>query len=267
MTSGGIIAPNKLNLGIECLEQSKQWQYWIEELELYFSADNIQSEKRKYSLLLYLGGSELREIYETLDDNEKSYKSAKAVLNAYFLDKKNLVYECYLFNSLQQKSDENYKAFMVRLKKFGMSCEFHTYTLEDAMIDKFVTGCKDSTLRKNLLGVKNLTLEKLVEKAISFETVNQQANIMEKNCGEVEEVCSLSKPSGRCWGCGESGHVIHDQRCPASLKKCRKCSFIGHFHKYCNKEYKDTKFPKEEKSKYVNAIDADVIDSDDEYLF
>ena len=113
-------------------------------------------------------------------------------------------------------------------------------------------GCVDKSLRKKLLGIKNLKLEKLVEKAVSTETVDNQANVIEQN-GDTGEVCSLGdtgdqdlcalygKSSGLCFGCGEPGHVIHHPSCPASLLNCKKCGYIGHFAKCClKKENKGT---------------------------
>ena len=172
MAAGGIISPNKLDLGLERTEQAKQWSDWIEELELFFSADDITNDKRKYSLLLYLGDIELRTVYETLDDEEKTFKSAKAALNTYFAEKKNVVFERYIFNTEKQKEEENYKSYLVRIKKLGMSCNFDEYTLEDALIDKFIPGCKDSSLPKILLGIKNITLDKLLEKTVSHQTIS-----------------------------------------------------------------------------------------------
>ena len=229
--AGGITTPHRLILSIDASQQSQQWTEWITELELYFTADNITADKRKYALLLYLGGSELREIYGTLDDENKTFSSAREVLNNYFVDKKNLVFERYQFNSLQQKSDENAKAFLVRLKKVGMSCDFASYTLEDAIIDKFIAGCRDNSLRKKLLSSKDINLEKLVEKAISSEIVDKQASIMEKQGGNTGgDICEIYEDTGeelcaittvQCFGCGDPGHIIHDAKCPASKISCR----------------------------------------------
>ena len=266
--AGGITTPHRLILSIDASQQSQQWTEWITELELYFTADNITADKRKYALLLYLGGSEIREIYGTLDDENKTFSSAREVLNNYFVDKKNLVFERYQFNSLQQKSDENAKAFLVRLKKVGMSCDFASYTLEDAIIDKFIAGCRDNSLRKKLLSSKDINLEKLVEKAISSEIVDKQASIMEKQGGNTGgDICEIYEDTGeelcaittvQCFGCGDPGHIIHDAKCPASKISCRKCGYIGHFHKYCKKYSKGAKKP-------IHAVEGD--DSEDEYLF
>ena len=68
-------------------------------------------------MLLYLGGSAIREIYSTVDDEDKTFESATEALNSYFVDRKNLVFERYLFNTLKQKPTENSKAYIVRLKK------------------------------------------------------------------------------------------------------------------------------------------------------
>ena len=266
---GVITTPHRLHLSIDASQQSQQWTDWIAELELYFTADNITADKRKYALLLYLGGSEIRDIYNTLEDENKTFSSARELLNKYFVDKKNLVFERYQFNSLQQKSEESAKAFLVRLKKVGMSCDFASYTLEDAIIDKFIAGCRDNSLRKKLLSSKELNFETLVEKAISSEIVDKQASIMERQGGNTGgDICAIYEDSGedlcalttvQCFGCGEPGHIIHDAKCPASRQSCRKCGFIGHFQKYCRKH--DNKGAK----KPIHAVE--VNDSEGKYLF
>ena len=103
MAGRNIPPPAKLNLALQSSEQAQQWEDWFEELQLYLSADNITYEKRKYSLLLYLGGSEVREIYATFEDEDKTFKSATDLLNKYFIDKKNPVFERYVFIVFSRK--------------------------------------------------------------------------------------------------------------------------------------------------------------------
>ena len=260
---GGIAAPPPLRLDLESTVQSQQWDDWLAELELYFCADNITDDKRKYSVLLYLVGREVRDVYNTLGDTVKTYTSATTALNAFFSEKKNLVFERYTFNSAKQKEFESVKSFLLRLKKLASSCDFDNYSVESAIIDKFITGCVDSDLRKKLLSAAKLEMEQLVEKAVSFESVNKQAKQMEEYSGDTsEQVNALGhKPPGKCWGCGESGHVQHDSKCPASLKECRKCGFVGHFYRYCDKDNKKNK------GRVINQLSVDSEDSDGEYLF
>ena len=47
--------------------------------------------------------------------------------------------------------------------------------------------------------------------------------------------------SQKCWRCGGESHdkevgnttSVRRQHCPAFMKKCEKCSFLGHYAKFC----------------------------------
>lgn len=47
------------------------WAKWKRDLEAYFEAEKVESQFDKRSKLLYLGGSDLREIYDNLPETEK----------------------------------------------------------------------------------------------------------------------------------------------------------------------------------------------------
>ena len=274
MAEGGIPTPCRLGLSTEASAQAQQWEEWLEELQLYFCAAAIKEDKQKCAMLFYLGGSDLRAIYATLKDTDKTFESAIEALNFHFLQKKNTTFERYLFNSAIQGPYENPKSFIVRLKKLGQSCDFEKYNLEEAVVDKFIISCKSDKLRRKLLSTDNLHLEELVKKAVSMEIVDEQATKMATKIENVNIIDSES-PSGssdfgevnamrkgfplQCWGCGETGHIIHDPTCDASTKACRACGFIGHFKNHCrNEKGKGAK-------KWASALHAE--DSDPDYKF
>ena len=136
MAEGGLSPPHKLSLDLDQSKQSSQWKKWINELQIYFTAAGITDDTRQKALLLYLAGDEVREIYETLNDNFNTFQSAVTCLNGYFLDNPNLTFERFQFYSAHKKQGESSKSYITRLKTLAASCDFENYTTQDAICEK-----------------------------------------------------------------------------------------------------------------------------------
>ena len=150
MAEGGISPPARLILDVDTAVQSQQWKRWINELKIYFIAAGITDVDRQRALLLYLSGDEIRDIYDTLGDNIKTFQSAVTVLDNYFLDNPNLTFERFQFNSAQKKPNESSKAYITRLKTLALTCDFENYTTPDAIVDQYIISCGDSNIRKKV---------------------------------------------------------------------------------------------------------------------
>ena len=64
---------------------SARWSRWLERFNTYLVAADIKDDGRKRALLLYQAGSEVYEIFKTLEEDEaKDFKSAVKALTKYF---------------------------------------------------------------------------------------------------------------------------------------------------------------------------------------
>ena len=300
MAEGGLSPPNKLSLDLDQSRQSLQWKKWINELQIYFTAAGITDDARQKALLLYLAGDEVREIYETLNDNFNTFNSAVTCLNGYFLDNPNLTFERFQFYSAHKKPGESSKAYITRLKTLASSCDFENYTTQDAICDHFITSCDSSTMRKKLLSTEKLSLAKLVKLTTTSEVVETQASVIEKATEnlsinpvikeEKEEINVIqsnprngrssgvnynrnnnysinnTRPNARyyCYGCGSTKHLHRSPECPAIGKSCNKCGKPDHLSKVClQKNFREKRNMPSEVVKNLDQPDS----SDDEYIF
>ena len=66
-------APEPLIIDITSTSMGTTWENWLEQLEMYFIAANIEIPKRQKALLLYCGGNELQKLYRTLIDEGETF--------------------------------------------------------------------------------------------------------------------------------------------------------------------------------------------------
>ena len=102
------------NVNAEPTSLSIEWNKWISRFENLVVALGITDDGRKKALLLYYGGKDVHDIYNTLTPVKaevetlaaEDYTDAKQNLTTYFTPSKNETFEVYNFRSLKQKEGE-----------------------------------------------------------------------------------------------------------------------------------------------------------------
>ena len=177
-------------------------------------------------------------------------------------------YERYLFNTQSQAVNEGIDVYYAALLRITENSKFGD--LEQSLVkDRIFVSVRDPALRKCLLYEKELTLQKCLEMAHSFEATNARLQSMSgaalsdtdvsfvhkgKGCrrqkpkpkhspssGADAAPWKAGSPSGatsghhdcdsRCYYCGGQNHPRKD--CPASESVCRKCNQRGHYLVVC----------------------------------
>ena len=75
----------------------KRWLVWVEELDMQLVAAGVSDAPQKKAVLLHLGGREIRDIYETLKQDDDTYETIYQKLTDYFRRRKNLTYEPFQY--------------------------------------------------------------------------------------------------------------------------------------------------------------------------
>ena len=83
---------------------SKKWILWKEDFTLFVKASGVTKDGQKKALLLHVAGKEVKEVYHSLyPEPNDNYQAVIERLDEYFIPKKNLSYERYLFKRHNKK--------------------------------------------------------------------------------------------------------------------------------------------------------------------
>ena len=132
----------------------------------------IEDKKRQKALLLHYGGSQLCDIFYTLETEEDiEYQQVKAKLDTYFEPKINITFETCSFRQLPQAEDEPIDTFVTRLREAASRCQFHDTARE--IKDQVVQKCTSDRLRRKALR-EDLSLDNLLKVARAMELADHR---------------------------------------------------------------------------------------------
>ena len=227
------------------------------------------------------------EIHETLpepnetdvdpDQKMEEYQKVATQLTTYFLPKRNIDYERFVFREARQASDETVDVFHTKLQQLAATCEF---AAKDAEVKpQLIRGYTSIRLRRRALREK-LTLTQLLDMARSLELAETQASGMERGVTKTPDAANavqLKKFTRRrwkkspqkarseqqqqekkrfCFQCG--GEYPHLSTCPAKGRTCEACGKPNDFAKYCrSKKFTESSPEWDVKIKPVLDLEAD----------
>ena len=156
----------QFNITAEPTSLGIEWTKWISRFENLLAALEVTNAPRKKALLLYYGGKDVHDIYNTLDPikaevaslNDEEYGDAKQNLTTYFSPSKNETFEVFNFRSLVQLEGESIDKYVTRLKEAGSRCGFTNVSTE--IKHQIVFSCSSKKLRRKALS-ENLVPFKL----------------------------------------------------------------------------------------------------------
>ena len=98
----------------------------------------------------------------------------------YFIPKRNVTYDIYIFNTRTQKDNENIDKYYTELKKLAKKCEFGE--LKDSLTkDRIIIGMKDTALRRRFL-------QEIREKEVTSDKLVQAIKIKERSQDQIEVI-------------------------------------------------------------------------------
>ena len=250
-----------------------RWQRWIDRLENFLIAMDIDDTKRMKAMLLHYIGEELYGIYSTLPEigatTDNEFVKAKKTLNEYFKPKRNVEFEIYNFRKAQQGPNEMLDEYYSRLKQLGANCEFTN--IDKEIKSQIIQKGRSEKLRREGLCKEDISLTALLKLGRTFESSEAQSKAIEEGLGSGTSVKSVNKlkiskhkmvtekgkKKKECYNCG--GVWPHESRCPAYGKTCSTCGKKNHFSRMCRNK-KDQSKPHVGRSsqmqkKKVNQVD------------
>ena len=246
--------------------QPDEWPQWIRRFERFRQASGISSkaEDKQVNTLIYTMGAKADDILQSFRlsaDDEKKYETVKNKFKAYFIKRRNPIFERAKFNSRKQDDGEPVDDFITDLYTLAKHCEYRE--LHDQMIrDRIVCGIKDAKLSERMQMDANLTLEKAITMSRQSESVKSQQATVRGDIPQDTMVDSIagfsrntSKPGSikkkfaspvrfdksRCTKCGRPGSHNYSQ-CPAKDSVCHNCGKVGHFKHMCRSRTKGLHF-------------------------
>ena len=165
---------------------------YLERVQLFFVANNVEDARKSAVLLNLLGGKvygTLRNILSPEQPAVKSYDELKAVLKAHYELKSIIIAERFHFHKRNQNPTESIAEFVAKLKRLAATCEFGQY-LNDALRDRFVCGLLHEGMQKHLLSEPDLTFTRAVEIAQGIAAAEK--NIQDFRRKEITMVGKVS---------------------------------------------------------------------------
>lgn len=254
----------------EFTEGSESVENYVERLEQFFTANDIEDEKKVSVFLSVVGSSAygvIRNLVQPALPKDKTYAQLVELMKSHYNPKPLIISERFKFNKRNQKEGEKVNDYVVELKRLSVHCDFGTF-LDDALRDRFVCGLKSETTQRKLLAEDDLTFEGAVKIAlamemaekdtVSFSSTSELVNKVKSKSGKgypgkkkpsfAESTATKSTVKGKeCYRCGAKHHP---ESCTHKSTKCFNCSKIGHLAKKCRK-------PKASSSNYVGTNDSD----------
>ncbi|CAG2195647.1 unnamed protein product [Mytilus edulis] len=231
---------------LDSFDESEDWTQYVERMEHYFNANEIDEEDQKRDIFLSVCGKNTYKLIRDLLAPAKPGTKSLADLTKLVKDHRDPVpseiIQRFKFNSRTRHSDESVRTFIAALRSLTEHCNYGD-TLNAMLRDRLVVGIKSDRIQRRLLAEPNLTFEKALEIATAMETAEKNAQDIQAsgtNGTFQKQINKVSKSytrnnsgnskQGDCYRCG-GNHLAAE--CRFKDAKCHSCKKKGHIAKKC----------------------------------
>ena len=194
---------------------------YLERFKLFVQVNGKDERKHAPTLLLVLGMkhySLIRDLVSPGKHEDKRLDELTALLTKHYDPEPIVIAERF--------------HYLAGLRKLASRCKFGTF-LSEAPRDRLVCGLGSEAIQKSLLAKDDLTLEKVMEIALSMEAAAKRTKELKGNqrSSSVLKV-EQTPPSARmCGRCGRGNHNSSEWKFKGA--KCHKCGKVGHVAPVC----------------------------------
>ena len=192
-----------------------------------------------------------RSLFTMAFQSEAEKKNLAKILElreSYCFGKTNIIYERFRFNNRDQEAGESIDTYASNLRSLSDKCNFGAL-IDEMMRDRIVCGVRDSSLRKKLPQVPELTLERCIDMCRSAEATSTQLEAMSAQNSHARppsEVNFVKKPSKgadkssfvKDCRIGGQAHEKEKSKCLAFGTICSACQKENHFALKCAQKKK-----------------------------
>jgi len=170
--------------------EDHNWTEYIEIYEHYFTANSINEDKLKVSILCSNVGPKTYHVIKNLclpnTPSEKTFKELTKLVKNHFKPKLSEASSSLHFNTRIRKKDESVRVFVAELRRLATGCNFGQY-LDRALRDRFIAGINDEVIQEKILS--------LPDDDLTFDSAYKIADAHEAACRNVKEMQRQSSSS------------------------------------------------------------------------
>ena len=237
------------------------WPEYLEQMENFFVANDIDNGDKKRAIFLSSCGSKtyslIRSLVQPDKPASKPYKDSLELIGNHQNRQPSVIMERFLFNNTERKDGESIAQFVARLRKRAEHCNFGD-SLKEMIRDRLVCGVRYDRIQQRLLSESTLTLDIAVKTSTAMERasknlvdIQKQNDQMSKKFEEstytnsppfkdIHQVTYSSIPNKplkySCYRCGANHSADY---CRFKELECFYCHKKGHAASKCRKKMQD----------------------------
>ena len=152
---------------------SNDMSEYIERVDQYFYANDINDARKKTAIFLTVIGSDtyslLRNFLAPISRSTKTVEELFETLKEHLKPQPIVIAERHKFYCRDQKENETISDYIAVLQKLTLNCSFREF-LDKVLRDRFVCGLINGSIRRRILEEQTLTLKMAVDLAKTLES-------------------------------------------------------------------------------------------------
>ena len=156
----------------------EEWVEYVERLELYFLANEINDATKKRAILLNAADPTTYRLVKTLaipgKPTDLPFAEIVKKVKNHFNPKPSPIIKRFEFNTRKQKANETVSEYVAALRQIAEYCEYGA-TLDAMLRDRLVCGIADKRVQDGYLREAKLSYKEALEMALAAETTEKDS--------------------------------------------------------------------------------------------
>ena len=187
----------------------EDWTSYAEHLELYFTANDVVTEKKQQVILLSVCGAEtyrlIRDLGAPTKPTENTFAELVKIVMKHQQPPPSTIIQRFYFNTRIQDMEEAVSEFVAGLRRLSEYCQFAA-TLDDMLKDRLVCGIRDCRLQQRPLAETDLTFQKTLDISQAIEAAERNTRDLQAK-QTPKPILALNQPTRRPYSQGRPKHL------------------------------------------------------------